>query len=90
VVDDSLVLHQSTGGVRHFSSHLQPVQRTVVVELDRGGIRIRVVRADFFDETTVAWSAGVCGYDVVKGLALLTVALKAEASCHVRNVLKGS
>ena len=90
VVHDALVLHQSTRGVRHFSAHLQPMQRTVVIEVDGRRIRVRVVRADFFDETAVARSAGVCGYDVVEGLALFTVALKAEASCHVRNVLEGS
>ena len=53
-------------------------------------IRVRVVGADLFDETAIALGAGVGGYDVVEGLAFLTVTLESEACCHLKNVLKGS
>ena len=90
VVDDAFVLHQSTYGVRHFRTDLQPVQRTVVVDFDGSGVGVGVVGADLFDESAITWSASVSCYYVVEWFAFFTVALESQSCCHERNVLEGS
>ena len=90
MVHHTLVLEDGTGGVRHLSTDLQPVEGAVVHHVDGGRVGVGVVGADLLDETTVPLGAGIGGDDVVKGLALLTVTLEAEACGHLKNVLKGS
>jgi hypothetical protein len=74
----------------HFSTNLQPVEGAIVHDVNRGGVGVGVVCTDFFDESTIALSAGIGGYNVEEGLAFLTVTLEAEACCHLKNVLEGS
>ena len=90
MVHHTLVLEDGSGGVRHLSTDLQPVEGAVVNHVDGGRVGVGVVGADLLDETTVPLGAGIGGDDVVKGLALLTVTLEAEACGHLKNVLKGS
>ncbi len=58
-------------------------------DINRSRVCVGIVSADFFDETSVARSASIGGYDVVECFSFLTVSLKAEACCHERNFLKG-
>ena len=82
VVDGTGVLQNGTGGVRGFSTDLQPVQCTVVHDFDGGRVGVGVVGAELFDETTVALGAGVSSYEVVEGFSFLTVTLESEAYSH--------
>ncbi len=90
VVDHAFVLHDGTSSMAHLSTDLKPIEGTVMHDVDRGGIGIGVVGADFLDKTTVAFCAGICSYNMEEGLPFLTVTLEAEACCHLKNVLEGS
>ena len=59
-------------------------------DVNRGGVGVGIVGPYFLDKPAVALGAGIGGDDVVKGLALFTVTLEAEACCHLKNVLEGS
>ena len=56
-------------------------------DVNRGGVRVGVVGADLFDEAAVSFGASIGCYNVIKGLAFLTVTLEAESCCHLKNVL---
>ena len=74
----------------HLSSNLDPVQSTVVNDLNGSRVRVGVVGAHLFNETAVTLCACIGGDNVVEGSSFLTVTLEAESCCHVKNVLEGS
>ena len=90
VVDHTLVLEDRTGRVAHLCTDLQPIEGAVVHDVNRCRVRVGIVGTDFLDKPTVALGAGIGCYNVVEGLAFLTVTLEAEACCHLKNVLEGS
>ena len=90
VVHNPFVFEDGAGRITHFSTNLQPVKGAVMHHIDGGGVGIRIVGAELLDEAAIALGAGVCGDNVVEGLAFLTVTLESEACGHLKNVLKGS
>ena len=51
-------------------------------DIDGGRVGVGVVGAELFDESAIAFGAGVSSYEVVEGFAFLTVTLESEAYSH--------
>ena len=90
VINHTLVLHDGARGVRHLCTHLKPVQRAVMHDVNGGGVGVGIVSSYFLNEAAVSLCAGIGGDNVVEGLSFLTVTLEAKSCCHVKNVLEGS
>ena len=48
------------------------VAPSVFIHFKLTGIRIRIVRSDFFDKFTVSGRSGICYYDSVKRISLIS------------------
>jgi hypothetical protein len=57
-------------------------QSPLAVDLDEGGVLLRVVLADLLDRPAVPLGAGVGDDDAVLGVADLAQALQLDLDCH--------
>ena len=80
---DTLVRKDCAGSVARLGAAHHPVQSTLKVEVDGGGVGVGVVLAQVLDELTVALGAAVSYYDGEDGATFAAVTLKANACCHV-------
>ena len=83
----SLVREDSAGNKCELCTDLNPVESLVEIEDDCRRVRVRVVRADLLDVTTIARCAGVGHNNVEECEILLSVALKTNFNSHCESVL---
>ena len=68
------------GGLR---PGLEPIQRPFEVQVDGGGVGVRVVRTQAFDAAAITWRTAVSDHDVVVSIVLTTVTLQSHFYWHV-------
>src|ERR1700750_2436602 len=79
---DALGPQQGGHGLRRLGAVLEPVARALLVDVDRRGLRLRVVLADRLDRAPVARRAFVGDDDAPDRILLRTHASKSDSDCH--------
>ena len=79
---NALVREDVANGVGGLCAAFYPVEGTIEVEVDSCRVGVGVVSAELFGELTVAGGANVSNYDAVESIALATMTLQTNTSCH--------
>ncbi|EJW90422.1 membrane protein [gut metagenome] len=69
-------------GVSQLSTRFNPIKCAFKIQIYCGRIGVRVVRTNLFSKLTITWCSYVCDHDAVEGVALTTVTLQSNFSCH--------